>query len=200
MNVKTSTIVWTHTDEVRDISLAGRISPIFPEKLTPEQRIPDELAELGEAATEARSQHHEAAQHLASIPQLKAAIKELQAKGYKVPDYPDSPTTTPRRTSRRATRRCSAAPSTRCCARATPTAAPPAPSSSTPARTRTRWAWSKDSKTHVAHMRAAISTAAKSDHRREARPTPASSWSARTARHRAEGEEPLRPARSSMPR
>ena len=77
----------------------------------------------------------------ASIPQLKAAIKELQGKGYDIPDYPEDARTEAEKDDQGALRpRCSAAPSTRCCARAIPTAAPPAPSSSTPATTRTRWA------------------------------------------------------------
>src|SRR6201987_4607551 len=77
----------------KDISLAGRILANFPEKLTPAQRINDELTELGELATRPEANIIKLPNITASIPQLKAAIKELQAKGYNVPDYPDNPAT-----------------------------------------------------------------------------------------------------------
>jgi isocitrate dehydrogenase len=77
----------------KDISLAGRIIANFPEKLTPAQRINDELTELGELATRPEANIIKLPNISASIPQLKAAIKELQGKGYAVPDYPDNPTT-----------------------------------------------------------------------------------------------------------
>ena len=77
--------------KLKDISLAGRIIAAFPEKLTPEQRINDELAELGELATRPEANIMKLPNISASIPQLKAAIKELQDKGYNVPDYPDNP-------------------------------------------------------------------------------------------------------------
>jgi isocitrate dehydrogenase len=77
----------------KDISLAGRIIATFPEKLTPAQRINDELTELGELATRPEANIIKLPNISASIPQLKAAIKELQGKGYDVPDYPDNPTT-----------------------------------------------------------------------------------------------------------
>jgi len=78
---------------LKDISLAGRIIANFPEKLTTEQRINDELTELGELATRPEANIMKLPNISASIPQLKAAIKELQDKGYNVPDYPDNPTT-----------------------------------------------------------------------------------------------------------
>jgi isocitrate dehydrogenase len=77
----------------KDISLAGRIIANFPEKLTPAQRINDELTELGELATRPEANIIKLPNISASIPQLKAAIKELQGKGYDIPDYPDNPTT-----------------------------------------------------------------------------------------------------------
>jgi isocitrate dehydrogenase len=77
--------------ETRDISLAGRIIANFPENLTPEQRIPDELTALGELAKTPEANIIKLPNISASIPQLKAAIKELQEKGYKVPDYPEAP-------------------------------------------------------------------------------------------------------------
>jgi isocitrate dehydrogenase len=79
--------------KLKDISLAGRIIANFPENLTPEQRINDELAELGELATRPEANIIKLPNISASVPQLKAAIKELQQKGYDVPDYPDNPTT-----------------------------------------------------------------------------------------------------------
>ena len=79
--------------KLKDISLAGRILANFPEKLTPAQRINDELTELGELATRPEANIMKLPNISASIPQLRAAIKELQGKGYDVPDYPDNPTT-----------------------------------------------------------------------------------------------------------
>src|SRR3954470_9910579 len=79
--------------KLKDISLAGRILANFPEKLTPAQRIGDELTELGELATRPEANIMKLANISASIPQLRAAIKELQGKGYDIPDYPDNPTT-----------------------------------------------------------------------------------------------------------
>ena len=79
--------------KLKDISLAGRIIANFPEKLTPAQRINDELTELGELATRPEANIMKLPNISASIPQLRAAIAELQGKGYDVPDYPDNPTT-----------------------------------------------------------------------------------------------------------
>jgi len=76
---------------LKDISLTGRILANFPEKLTPEQRVNDELAELGKLALKPEANIIKLPNISASVPQLKAAIKELQGKGYKVPDYPDNP-------------------------------------------------------------------------------------------------------------
>src|SRR5882672_10689652 len=77
--------------ETRDISLSGRIISSFPEKLTPAQRIPDALAELGQLATRPEANIIKLPNISASIPQLKAAITELQAQGYALPSYPDEP-------------------------------------------------------------------------------------------------------------
>jgi isocitrate dehydrogenase len=79
--------------KLKDISLAGRIIANFPEKLTPAQKINDELAELGQLALRPEANIIKLPNISASIPQLKAAIKELQSKGYNVPDYPDSDAT-----------------------------------------------------------------------------------------------------------
>ncbi|SNX65447.1 isocitrate dehydrogenase [Streptomyces sp. TLI_55] len=113
-----STIIYTHTDEApalatysflpvvqayasqagvavetRDISLAGRIIAVFPEYLTEDQRIPDALHELGELAKTPEANIIKLPNISASIPQLKAAIAELQAQGYALPAYPDDPKT-----------------------------------------------------------------------------------------------------------
>jgi isocitrate dehydrogenase len=115
--VTDSRIIYTHTDEApllatysflpivqayagaagvevetRDISLAGRIIAVFPERLTEEQRIGDALTELGELAKTPAANIIKLPNISASIPQLKAAIKELQEQGYDLPDYPDNPT------------------------------------------------------------------------------------------------------------
>ncbi|PMH44976.1 isocitrate dehydrogenase (NADP(+)) [Vibrio sp. 10N.286.49.B3] len=75
--------------DTRDISLAGRILANFPEHLTPEQQIGDALAELGELATSPEANIIKLPNISASIPQLKAAIKELQQKGFALPNYPE---------------------------------------------------------------------------------------------------------------
>jgi isocitrate dehydrogenase len=77
--------------ETRDISLAGRILAQFPEVLRPEQKIADDLAELGELAKTPQANIIKLPNISASMPQLKAAIRELQAQGYALPDYPDAP-------------------------------------------------------------------------------------------------------------
>ena len=111
-----STIIYTYTDEApalathsflpvvrayasqagvpvqtRDISLAGRIIAVFPEYLNEDQRIADALTELGELAKTPSANIIKLPNISASIPQLKAAIAELQGKGYALPDYPDDP-------------------------------------------------------------------------------------------------------------
>ncbi|MFM8642156.1 MAG: NADP-dependent isocitrate dehydrogenase, partial [Phycisphaerales bacterium] len=110
------TIIWTHTDEApalascsllpiirsfagpagirvetRDISLSGRILAAFPECLKPEQRIPDALAELGRLCLTPEANIIKLPNISASVPQLKAAIAELQAQGFPVPAYADEP-------------------------------------------------------------------------------------------------------------
>ena len=77
--------------ETRDISLAGRIISVFGDYLTAEQQIPDALAELGALAKSPDANIIKLPNISASIPQLKAAIAELQAAGYALPDYPDNP-------------------------------------------------------------------------------------------------------------
>ena len=77
--------------ETRDISLAGRVIANFPEYLTEEQRIGDALAELGELAKTPEANIIKLPNISASVPQLRAVIKELQAKGYALPEYPAEP-------------------------------------------------------------------------------------------------------------
>ena len=77
--------------ETKDISLAARILAIFPEYLTPEQQISDYLAELGELVKKPQANIIKLPNISASVPQLNAAIKELQNLGYKIPDYPEDP-------------------------------------------------------------------------------------------------------------
>ncbi|WQG86532.1 NADP-dependent isocitrate dehydrogenase [Kangiella aquimarina] len=77
--------------ETSDISLAGRVIASFPEYLKEEQRIPDALAQLGELVKKPEANIIKLPNISASIPQLKATIKELQEKGYALPEYPDSP-------------------------------------------------------------------------------------------------------------
>lgn len=79
--------------EQKDISLAGRIIANFPDQLTEEQKIPDYLTELGEIAKTSDANIIKLPNISASIPQLKEAIKELQEKGFKIPDYPEEPKT-----------------------------------------------------------------------------------------------------------
>jgi isocitrate dehydrogenase len=77
--------------ETADISLVGRIVAAFPERLAPDQKIPDELTRLGELAKTPEANIVKLPNISASIPQLRDAIAELQGKGYKIPDYPDAP-------------------------------------------------------------------------------------------------------------
>lgn len=78
---------------VRDISLAGRIIASFPERLTAAQRQPDDLAIMGELVKNPAANVIKLPNISASVPQLTAAIKELQSQGYDLPDYPENPTT-----------------------------------------------------------------------------------------------------------
>ena len=77
--------------EVRDISLAGRILAQFPDLLEDEQQVADALSELGELALEPAANIIKLPNISASVPQLKAAIEELQDQGFKIPDYPEDP-------------------------------------------------------------------------------------------------------------
>ncbi|MBM4292049.1 MAG: NADP-dependent isocitrate dehydrogenase [Deltaproteobacteria bacterium] len=120
-----ATLLYTHTDEApalatysflpilsafagaagvqvesRDISLSGRVLAAFPERLTAAQRVSDDLAELGLLAQRPEANIIKLPNISASVPQLKAAIAELQGKGYDLPDYPDAPATDAERDAR----------------------------------------------------------------------------------------------------
>src|SRR6201993_3167725 len=77
--------------EASDISVAARILAEFPDYLTEEQRVPDNLAELGKLTQLPETNIIKLPNISASVPQLVDAIKELQGKGYKIPDYPANP-------------------------------------------------------------------------------------------------------------
>ena len=79
--------------ETRDISLAGRILAQFPDLLSVDQQIPDDLSELGKLTLEPGANIIKLPNVSASVPQLKAAVRELQGKGFPIPDFPENPTT-----------------------------------------------------------------------------------------------------------
>ena len=86
--------------ETRDISLAGRILALFPERLRPDQRVSDDLTELGKLVLQPDANVIKLPNISASLPQLRAAIAELRRQGYAVPEYPESPQTDEERTVR----------------------------------------------------------------------------------------------------
>ena len=86
--------------ETRDISLAGRILAVFSDALRPDQRVSDDLGELGRLVEKPEANIIKLPNVSASIPQMKACIAELQARGYALPDYPDEPTSEAERTSK----------------------------------------------------------------------------------------------------
>ncbi|GFE58434.1 NADP-dependent isocitrate dehydrogenase [Geobacter sp. AOG1] len=141
--------------ETRDISVAGRIIANFPDYLTESQRMPDYLAELGELTQKPEANIIKLPNVSASIPQLKAAIKELQEKGYKLPDYPEEPKTDAEKELNARYAKCLGSAvnpvlregnSDRRSARAVKEYAKKHPHK--------MGAWSPDSKTHVSHMTA----------------------------------------------
>jgi isocitrate dehydrogenase len=139
--------------ETRDISVAGRIIANFPDYLTESQRMPDYLAELGELTQKPEANIIKLPNVSASIPQLKAAIKELQEQGYKLPDYPEEPKTDAEKELQARYAKCLGSAvnpvlregnSDRRCAKAVKEYAKKHPHK--------MGAWSPDSKTHVSHM------------------------------------------------
>ncbi len=125
--------------ELRDISLSGRIVASFPDYLTAEQKMDDALAELGELTQDPMANIIKLPNISASTPQLKAAIKELQAKGYKLPDYPEEPGNDEQRQVKERYDKIRAVPSIRFCARVTRTAALRPRSRTMSASIRTPW-------------------------------------------------------------
>ena len=91
--VKTFTSSSNILVETRDISLAGRILSLFSECLNEEQKVADDLTELGELVKKPEANIIKLPNISASVPQLMAAIKELQSKGYNIPDFPKKPST-----------------------------------------------------------------------------------------------------------
>jgi isocitrate dehydrogenase len=141
--------------ETRDISVAGRIIANFPENLTESQKMPDYLAELGDLTQKLEANIIKLPNVSASIPQLMAAIKELQEKGYNIPDYPEDPKTDAEKALHARYAKCLGSAvnpvlregnSDRRAARAVKEYAKKHPHK--------MGAWSADSKTHVSHMNA----------------------------------------------
>jgi isocitrate dehydrogenase len=174
----TSTIIYTETDEApalatysllpiikaftessgiaietRDISLSGRIISSFPEYLTESQRISDDLAELGELAKTPEANIIKLPNISASIPQLKAAIKELQSQGYKLPDYPDEPKTDAEREAKAHYDKVKGSAVNPVLREGnSDRRAPPSVKQYARKHPHRMGAWSADSKSHVAHM------------------------------------------------
>ncbi len=175
-----STIIYTHTDEApalatysflpvvqayastagvtvetRDISLAGRILAHFPDRLEAGQRVDDALAELGDLAKTPEANIIKLPNISASIPQLKAAIAELQHHGYALPDYPDDPKTDEDREVRaRYDKVMGSAVNPVLRQGNSDRRAPASVKNYAKAHPHRMGAWSPDSKTNVAHMEA----------------------------------------------
>ncbi|QQO83964.1 NADP-dependent isocitrate dehydrogenase [Shewanella algae] len=178
MTDKTPTIIYTQTDEApalatlsllpiiktftqaaginvetRDISLSGRVIASFPERLTEAQRIGDHLAELGELATQPEANIIKLPNISASIPQLQACIKELQAKGYDLPDYPaEAKTDEEREVKARYDKIKGSAVNPVLREGNSDRRAPTSVKNYARKHPHSMGAWSKDSKSHVAHM------------------------------------------------
>ncbi|MCE9789385.1 NADP-dependent isocitrate dehydrogenase [Shewanella chilikensis] len=178
MTDKTPTIIYTQTDEApalatlsllpiiktftqaadinvetRDISLSGRVIAAFPERLTEAQCIGDHLAELGELATQPEANIIKLPNISASIPQLQACIKELQAKGYDLPDYPaEAKTDEEREIKARYDKIKGSAVNPVLREGNSDRRAPTSVKNYARKHPHSMGAWSKDSKSHVAHM------------------------------------------------
>ncbi len=139
--------------ETRDISLAGRILANFPEKLSADQKISDSLAELGELVTSPDANIIKLPNISASVPQLKAAIAELQGKGFDIPDFPEDPGTDEERSiAARYNKVKGSAVNPVLREGNSDRRAPKAVKEYARAHPHSMGAWSKDSKTHVATM------------------------------------------------
>ena len=174
----TAKIIYTHTDEApalatysllpiiqafasacgvevetRDISLSGRIIANFAEYLTESQRIGDDLAELGRLALQPEANIIKLPNVSASVPQLKAAIAELQAHGYALPNFPDEPTTDAERAIRtRYGKVTGSAVNPVLREGNSDRRAPASVKAYARSHPHSMGAWSAESKTHVAHM------------------------------------------------
>src|SRR4051794_11128289 len=141
--------------ETRDISLAGRIIAQLSDRLPAEQRVDDALAELGQLATTPQANIIKLPNISASVPQLKAAIAELQAQGYALPDFPDSPSTDDERDIRaRYGRVMGSAVNPVLREGNSDRRAPASVKQYARSHPHSMGAWSPDSKTNVAHMTA----------------------------------------------
>ncbi len=141
--------------ETRDISLAGRILAQFPDRLSAEQRVSDDLAFLGELATRPEANIIKLPNISASVPQLTAAIKELQAAGFAIPDYPDEPSNDSERETRaRYDKVKGSAVNPVLREGNSDRRAPPSVKEYARNHPHSMGAWSPDSKSHVAHMTA----------------------------------------------
>ncbi|MBI5068205.1 MAG: NADP-dependent isocitrate dehydrogenase [Deltaproteobacteria bacterium] len=178
MTTKTSKIIWTQIDEApalatysllpivqafvkgtgvevetRDISVAGRILASFPERLKPEQKVADYLAQLGELAKTPEANIIKLPNVSASIPQLKEAIAELQAHGYAVPDYPEVPKDEAEKAIQARYARCLGSAVNPVLREGnSDRRSPPAVKAFSRKNPHKLGAWKKDSKAHVAHM------------------------------------------------
>ncbi len=178
MSTPTSTIIWTQIDEApalatysllpivqafthgtgigvetRDISLAGRILATFPERLPPEKRVEDHLAQLGKLTLLPEANIIKLPNISASIPQLKEAIRELQAHGCDVPDYPENPADDAERAIQaRYARTLGSAVNPVLREGNSDRRSPPAVKAFSRKHPHRLGAWSSESKSHVAHM------------------------------------------------
>ncbi len=139
--------------ETRDISLAGRILSQFPDVLKDDQKVSDDLAELGELALRPEANIIKLPNISASLPQMKAAIKELQEKGFALPDYPDEPADdAERRTRARYGKAMGSAVNPVIRQGNSDRRAPASVKAYVRKHPHRMGQWSADSKTHVAHM------------------------------------------------
>ncbi len=178
MTTKPSKIIWTQIDEApalatysllpivqaftrgtgvevetRDISVAGRIIANFPENLTPAQRLPDFLGQLGALAKTPDANIVKLPNVSASLPQLKEAIRELQSHGYKIPDYPEAPKDEAEKAIQARYARCLGSAVNPVLREGnSDRRSPPAVKAFSRKNPHKLGAWSKDSKAHVAHM------------------------------------------------
>lgn len=140
--------------ELSDISLAGRILANFSEFLSAQQRVPDSLAELGELTQDANTNIIKLPNISASIPQLKAAIAELQSKGYSIPNFPEDPQTDEEKTIKeRYGKTLGSAVNPVLREGNSDRRAPTAVKNYAKKNPHSMGAWSQASRTHVAHMR-----------------------------------------------